>query len=512
MNSCDAIVIGAGHNGLVCASLLAKSGKRVLLLEAFSEVGGLAASREFSPGFKASPVHSVNNFSASVVKQLDLTRHGLTFLSPMPTIGLSADGAHVSLLGDQISGIGAKDADTYPRYRQQLLKYAQTLSMLWEKNMPRLGGDLRDALVYAQAGLKMRLLGAEDMGELVRILALPMRDLVSENFDNPILKAMLCWDGLIGNKMAPRSPNNAVLPLMLRMSGAGEGDYLVPKGGASALVAALLNAAREVGVDIRTNAAVENIVIEPDPDGMRAVGVKLRDGMEIRAPLIVSSADPKTTFLNLIGAENLEIQFANRIKRLRTNGFVAKLHLALSQVPKFTGLDTLEGRLIIAPDVDAIEFAYDDAKYGKAAENPVIEVTIPSLHDPSLAPAGQHVLSAHVLYAPRDEITSWSDDARQKFEARIIETISKYVPAIREITIGSELLTPLDLERDYLVTGGHWHHGELALEQMMMMRPTYGAAQYSTPIPGMFLCGAGSHPGGGIMGAAALNAARQILK
>ncbi|MEM8936088.1 MAG: NAD(P)/FAD-dependent oxidoreductase [Pseudomonadota bacterium] len=512
MTQYDAIVIGAGHNGLVCAALMAKAGRKVLLLEASDVVGGLAASREFHPGFRASPVHGVTYFSASVSKKLDLARHGLSFGPALPTIGLGQNGEHIALLGDVATGAMQADIDAYPAYRKQLLRYAKVLNALWEKTTPRIGGgNLLDSLVYAQAGLKMRMLGREDMGEFVRILTLPMRDLVAENFEDPRLQALLSWDGLIGSKMAPRSPNNAVLPLLLRMSGENEGDYVVPKGGVDALVRALEAAAKEAGVDIRTNSPVHKIDIAGSEEGLKAVGVALESGEVIAAKQVISSADPKTTFFDLVGAENLEIQFSNRVDRLRTDGFVAKFHAALSKAPEVPGLAHSNGRLLIAPDLDAIEFAYDAAKHGEASPNPVMEITFPTEHDASLAPAGKHVLSANVMYAPYKEKTDWSDAARTAFTSRIIETIEAYAPGFSALIEGHELLTPKDLEHQHRNTGGHWHHGELALEQMMMMRPTYGAAQYQTPVPGVYLCGAGCHPGGGVMGAAGMNAARQVL-
>ena len=227
---------------------------------------------------------------------------------------------------------------------------------------------------------------------------------------------------------------------------------------------------------------------------------------------MISSADPKRTFIDLLGARHLEIGFGNRINRLRSRGYVAKLHLALNNLPTFTGLDKPLGRMIMAPRLDTIEFAWDDAKYGRCPEQPVMEVTIPSLHAPDLAPAGQHVLSAHVMYIPYELDGGWTEARRTALQAQLLDSLCNYAPGLREQVLHCELLTPVDLERDWRVSGGHWHHGELAMDQMLMMRPTYEAAQYRTPVPGLYLCGAGSHPGGGVMGAAGHNAAREILK
>jgi phytoene dehydrogenase-like protein len=243
-----------------------------------------------------------------------------------------------------------------------------------------------------------------------------------------------------------------------------------------------------------------------------ATGVELGAGETIPARRVISSADPKTTFIDLVGARHLDIGFTNRIGRLRTDGFVAKLHLALSGAPRFTGLDRAAGRLLVAPRMDAIEFAFDDAKYGECSAEPVLEVTVPSVDDPTLAPAGQHVLSAHVMFVPYRVKGGWTDEARAAIAARAIDALEAYAPGLRELIVGSEFLAPPDLEERYGVTGGHWHHGDFAMDQMLMMRPTYEAAQYRTPLPGLWLCGAGSHPAGDLTGLAGHNAAKEILR
>jgi phytoene dehydrogenase-like protein len=292
--------------------------------------------------------------------------------------------------------------------------------------------------------------------------------------------------------------------MLYRMSG--------ESGGAKELVDSLIAAASAAGADIRNNAPVDRILIDGSADGLVASGVQLHDGEKIEADRVVSAADPKRTFLNMVGVEHLNIGFTNRIRRLRCDGYVAKLHLALSDLPKFEGLQQPDGRMIIASDMDTIEFAFDHAKYGELPESPVMEIVLPSMRDASLAPDGKHVLSANVMYVPYQLKGGWTDEARQQICNRAVDTIARYAPNIREQIIHSELLTPADLERDYRVTGGHWHHTEMAMDQMLMMRPTYEAAQYSTPIPGLFLCSAGCHPGGGLSGAAGHNAARELLR
>ena len=507
LNRVNSIIIGAGHNGLVCAAYLAKKGQSVLVLESSDSPGGLAATREFHPGFKTSIAHSVRHFPKKIVMDLGLEAHGLAASThPLPTVGLSADGNHVVLSKNTLTGVGESDTRAYQHLSSLMQRFADKLAPFWLKTIPRVGfNGLADLLTFAQMGLNVRMLGKTDMRELLRVMSLPPRDLMDENFDHDILKAMLSWDGLIGSKLAPRSPNHAVLAMLYR----GSGEQYGSVGG---LINALCSAANASGVEIRTGTAVDRILVQGGEDGLTTHGVKLANGETIEADRVISAADPQTTFLKLVGVENLEIEFTNRIRRLRCEGYVAKLHLALSELPKFNGLADPVGRMIIAEDMDAIEFAFDDAKYGECSRQPVIEIVIPSMYDDSLAPAGQHVLSAHVMYVPYDLKGGWDEAKRALFAERAIETITKYAPGIKEQIIHSELLTPKDLEQGFNVTGGHWHHTELALDQALMMRPTYEAAQYSTPVPGLYLCGAGCHPGGDLTGSPGHNAAHEILR
>ena len=514
MHHYDTIIIGAGHNGLICSAYLAKKGHRVLVLEASDNLGGLAETREFHPGFKASVAHSISNFSTKVAKDLNLSAYGFTSgATPLTTVGLNASGEHVTLNGLEVEGVGVEDVHSYKEYRQVMQKFANLLHPFWHKTMPRIGdSSLPSVMTFGKLYLKLRSLGKEDMGEFMRIATLPARDLMDEYFDSDLLKAVLSWDGLIGSKMAPRSPNATVLSLLYRMTGKHGGAHIIPAEGIEGLFIALKEAAERAGAEIRTGTRVSRILIQADESGLKTNGVKLASGETITANRVVSTTDPKRTFLELVGIENLEIEFTNRIRRLRSEGYVAKLHLALNGVPKFTGLDKPDGRLIIAPDLDAIEFAFDDAKYGECSKQPVMEVVIPSLHNKSLAPVGQHVLSAHVMYVPYELKSSWTDQTRAVLQEKVIDTLSIYAPDIKEHILYSEVLTPLDLEQRHGVTGGHWHHTELSLDQMFMMRPTYEAAQYATPIPGLYVCGAGSHPGGGLVGASGHNAAHEMLK
>jgi len=508
----DSIIIGAGHNGLVCAAYLARGGQNVLVLEAADEPGGLAARREFHPGFHASVAHAVRHFSQKIAGDLNLASHGYTTAADaIPTVGLSRDGNHAVISQDEMSGAGGDDDAAYQDYLRQMRRFAAALKPFWHKTMPRIGAmGLGDLTTFAQLGLKLRGLGKKDMQEFIRVSTLPMRDLMDENFENELVKATLSWDGLIGAKMAPRSPNSAVLALLYRM--AEGGGHCGPAGGVGSLIDALAASATDAGAELRYSSPVDRILIGSSPDGLNTTGVQLANGENIAANRVISAVDPKRTFVNLVGVENLDIGFTNRIQRLRCNGLVAKLHLALNGLPQFNGLDSADGRMIIAPDMDTIEFSFDNAKYGELPDEPVMEIAVPSIHDASLAPDGQHVLSAHVMYVPYDLKGGWTDSARDDMRDRAIGAIEQYAPGLRDQIVHSELLTPADLEREYRVTGGHWHHTEFAADQLLMMRPTYGAAQYSTPIPGLFLCSAGSHPGGDLVGAAGHNAACEVLR
>ncbi len=508
MAKTDSIVIGAGHNGLVCATLLARAGRRVLLLESSAALGGLAANREFHPGYRAPVAHTVSRFRKAVADELRLESHGLIAAADARRlIALSPAGEPIVVDGDSLEGAGTADRDAFAAYRKRMQRFAGALEPFWLKTIPRIApGGARDLLTLAHMGLNLRRLGKADMREFMRIVSLPMRELLDEHFESDRLKALLSWDGLIGSQLAPRSPNNAVLPLLYRLA---SGTVACTPAN---LVGALEAAARDAGVEIRTGAEVQRIIVRGDASGLRVTGVEVASGQTLQADHVISSADPRTTFLKLLGTRHLEIGFSNRIRRLRCKGNVAKLHLALDRLPDFGGAGPTPARMLIAPGLDAIEFAFDDAKYGHCPEQPVMEITLPSVSDAALAPPGHHVLSAHVLYAPYDLEGGWNEASRAATTEKAVAQMEAYAPGLREAIVGSELLAPPDIERIYRVSGGHWHHGEMAIDQMLMMRPTYEAAQYTTPVPGLYLCGAGCHPGGDLTGAPGFNAAREILR
>ncbi len=511
----DIVIIGAGHNGLACAAYLAKAGKKVVVLEAAKQVGGACVTREFAPDFRVSAgAHLSYLLDADIRKELGLDGHGLSMAAEkIGSVALSPDGKHLYFDGDQVSGEGLNERDLsgMKEYRRFMAKFAAVIGKLHNRIPPRVGTKNRgDLLQLGKMALEIRLMGKDDMREFLRIAAINIYDVLQENFDNELLKGALALDAVLGTKSAPRS-NNSVFTALHRMSGNnghGAGALSIPKGGMGAIADALAAAAKQAGADIRTNSPVKRILMDFD----RVSGVELENGEQILADIVVSNADPKTTIFNLLGARNVEAGFAHRIKHLRSKGNTAKLHLALSDLPDFKGLDAakLGQRLLIAPSQEYVDHAFNHCKYGEFSAQPVFEITIPSIHDSSLAPAGQHVLSAVVQYAPRDLKDGWQG-GKAAFTEVVLNTLEQYAPDIRSKAVVAELLTPEDIEQQFRISGGHWHHAELAMDQFFMLRPVPYAAQYHTPVNGLYLCGAGSHPGGGVMGSAGRNAARAII-
>jgi phytoene dehydrogenase-like protein len=515
MTRYDVLLVGGGHNGLVCATYLAKAGKKVLLLEANEELGGAASTREFSPGFLVSAcAHWLTQLSPEVDKDLDLQDHGLEFAArDLNSISLALDGDTLSLRGDHVAGQNVSEADreAYKAFYKQTLKFSSLLATAFAARAPKLvEGNITDRSNLIKLGLGMKLLGREDMRELMRLALINMYDVMEENFDNEQLKALLSLDGVMGAHMGPRSPNT-VFGYLYRRVGDVFG-FIGPaqvRGGMGAIGKALTNAAQASGVEIRTASKVEKILMQEG----RVSGARLVGGEEILAPLVVSNADPVTTFRDLVGYNNIETGVARRVSQIRLKSGTAKLHLALDGLPAFTGLNEsqLGQRLVIAPTMDYIEKAFNHAKYGEYSTAPAMDISIPTINDSSLAPQGKHVLSAIVQFAPYQLKDGW-EEQQETFKELVIECLSQYAPGIKAQILASELLTPVDLEREFHMQGGHWHHGEISLDQIMMMRPFTGASQYGTPVDGLYLCGAGTHPGGGVTGLCGRNAAKEILK
>jgi phytoene dehydrogenase-like protein len=511
----DSIVVGGGHNGLVCATYLARAGRRVLVLEAADRLGGAAVTREFAPGFKVSAcAHLLHLMPAALMRDLGLEQHGLRLAATgLPTVALAPDTHHLSFAPGDLGALAQAsnaDAAALADWYAQLQRFARALHPVLLQTPPRLGTDAwRDRVTLLGLGWRLRRLGRRDLRELLRIGGMCVHDLLEDRFRLPLLKGALALDAVLGTNYGPRSPGTVLSLLYRSAASQGSETIALPQGGLGALSEALARAAGAAGAEIRTGAVVERILVRDD----HAAGVVLASGEEIAATTVASSADPKSTFLKLVGSEHLDAGFVRRVSHVRSRGLTAKVHLALERLPEFPGLSepALRARLLVAPSSDYLERAYNHTKYNEFSAAPMLEVTIPTLADASLAPGGKHVMSVIVQYAPYTLAGGWQSQ-RQAFTERVIDTLAGYAPRLRDVIRATELLAPPDIEREFRISGGHWHHAELAFDQFLMVRPVPGAAQYRTPVPGLFLCGAGSHPGGGVMGLAGRNAARQLVR
>ena len=518
MAALDAIVVGAGHNGLVCAGLLAKAGLKVLVLEAQDSIGGMARMDEIAPGFRAPEIaHLLHLLHPRVEDRLELSRHGLSLAAAdLPTVVLHPGRAPVVLPTDatRAEGLSSGDREAWARLRNRLRRYAQALDPFRGEPPPRLGARAArsDLTRLARMGWAIRSLGRDDMREFLRLIAINIADVVEDELQDPQLQAAVAFDAVLGTGYGPRAPGT-LLTLLYRLAGSAAGRpgaVALPRGGMAGVIDALARAGQAAGLCLRLEAPVKRCIVE---DG-RARGVALADGDRLSAPIVVSNLDPKRTFLELVGPAHLDTGFLRRVRDIRARGVAAKLNLALDGLPEGAGFERrhLSGRIVVPASVAELERAADAVKYRRHSERPAIEAVIPTLHDPDLAPNGKHVLSAVVQYAPPEIEGGWTTAARRRFADLALATLEKVIPGLGALVRARSLLLPCDIERLTGTTGGHWHHGELAIDQMLMLRPVPGAQSYATPIDGLYLCGAGCHPGGGVMGAAGMNAADVILK
>ncbi|MDE0841827.1 MAG: NAD(P)/FAD-dependent oxidoreductase [Porticoccaceae bacterium] len=507
------LVVGGGHNGLVCASYLARAGYRVDILEARSAMGGGAASSDFAEGYRVSGLaHILHSLSPQVRSDLQLDAAGLETGDSIDTIALDKAGQHITLGIDTLAGgdLSADDIEAYGRFKREFIGYAKALEPLMMNKPPRLKDmDRRDKLTLAKLGWQLRFgLGKDSMREFLRIGGINIYDVLNEVFDSPLLKGAIALDAVMGQHMGPRTPNT-VLTYLHRLWGETHSRPSLPSGGMGSIAKALERAAANAGVSMRTAAKVQRILVV---DGA-AVGVELESGEQLHADIVISNADAKTTFLKLVDSSEFDAMFVHRVNSIRANGDVAKVHLALDGLPKIVGLsvEQLSQRLIIAPNMRYVEHAFNHSKYAEFSENPLLEITIPSIADSSLAPPGHHVMSISASFAPYALKLGW-ETQRDAFMQRVIAVIEQYAPGFGAQIIAREILTPVDIETQYHLSGGHWHHGEMAIDQLFMLRPVYGAAQYDTPIEGLYLCGAAAHPGGGLTGLPGRNAAQRVMR
>ena len=518
----DILIIGGGHNGLVTAFYLARAGFKPLVLERRAQVGGAAITDEFHPGFRCSTLaHSAGPIRPDIARDMQLEKHGLrTIASEACVTALSPDGRALSLYQDEsksaqsIVAFSQKDAAKYPEFEKSLSKISKVIAEALATAPPDIdhpsSGDLWSML---KTGRALRNLGKRDMYRVLRWGPMAVADLVAEYFETELLRAVVAARGIFGTFLGPWSAGSA-LQLLIRAAGDSHpaGSAFFAGGGMGALTQAMATAAQAAGAEIRTAAEVIEIRVK---DGT-ATGVLLATGEEINANAVISNADPKRTLLKLTDPVHLSPDFVQKLQHYRGNGTVAKVNLALSALPTFTALKNgdsaaLKGRIHIGPEIDYLERAFDESKYGNFSRAPYLEATIPSLTDATLAPAGKHVMSIYMQYAPYKLKGDW-EEQRKALGQTVVKTLAQYSPNLPEMILTHQIITPLDLEEVYGLTGGQIFHGDLALDQFFTMRPLLDWARYKTPIENLYLCGSGTHPGSGLTGGSGANAAREILK
>jgi phytoene dehydrogenase-like protein len=519
----DIIVIGAGHNGLVTAAYLAKAGFKPLVLERRAVIGGACVTEEVHPGFRCSTLaQNPGPLFPQIVKDLRLEAHGLELINPAVRLWApNLNSRSPCIYGDtmrtaeSLAEVSTKDARNYRDFVATFARIGGAISPLLAMTPPDIDNPSTSELWnLGKLGWAIRGLGKKDEYRLLRYGPMAVADLAAEWFETEALRAIVAARGIFGAFAGPWSAGTSAAVLM---QAATDGNAIAPtsfvKGGMGGLTQALTKAATGAGVEVRTSAEVAAIRIT---DG-RTSGVVLVSGEEISAHAVVSNADPRTTFLKLIDAGELDPSFLTKIRNYRAHGAVAKVHLALSALPQFATLngdssEKLSGRIHIGPDIDYLERAFDAAKYDDFSPQPYMDITIPSLTDSTLAPKGAHVMSIHVQFAPYQLKNGDWNSRREELGDAVVEVLSDYAPNLKELIVQRKVITPLDLEQTYGLSGGHIHHGEMALDQLFAFRPLIGWARYRTPIEGLFLCGAGTHPGGGVTGMPGLNSSREIVK
>ena len=524
----DAVIIGAGHNGLACAAYLARAGRSVLVLERLDVVGGATVTEEHHPGFKYSACsYVVSLLRPQVISELDLPRHGLDILPLDGTLTPLPDGDYLMRWHDgaetrrELERHSPADADAYGQFGELLYHLARTVRPILGTTPPdptsvrpsQLGRLLDLGRQFGKSG--------EHLYDLAKLMTMSSADFVEAWFETEALKATLSASGIIGTFLGPRSPGSAYVMLHHYM-GELDGQFRAwgfPRGGMSGVAEAFAGAARAAGVEIRLEAPAGEILIS----GGRARGVVLEDGEEIAARAVVSGLDPKLTFERLTAPEHLDDEFRRQVARYKIRGSSGKVNLALDALPEFACLEHakswtgypveahLGGAISISPSIDYLEQAYDDAKYGRFSRRPYMDIILPSLIDPSMAPPGKHVMSIFVQYAPYELAEGTWEDQRDAFGDAVVNTLAEYAPNLKDLILHRQVLSPWDLEQRYGLTQGNIFHGELSLEQLFFLRPAAGWAEYATPIEKLYMCGSGTHPGGGVMAAPGRLAAQKIL-
>ncbi|MCH7721192.1 MAG: NAD(P)/FAD-dependent oxidoreductase, partial [Planctomycetes bacterium] len=519
----DAIIIGGGHNGLVCAAYLAKAGRSVLVLERRHVLGGAAVTEELYPGFKFSVCsYVVSLFRPHIIRELELAKHGMDLIPlecsflPLPNGDSLCRWADRHETRREIARFSQKDAEVYPEFGLAMTKISHFVKSLIDSPAPDPTSlHPRQLIELLRLGKRFKSLGSDLMHLNMQLMTMSAVDFLDLWFESDVLKAPMSVSGIIGTFLGVRSPGTAYV-LLHHYMGEIDGAFRswgFCRGGTGQLSLAIASAARSFGAQIRTEAPVQRILVEKQ----RTNGVVLPSGEEIRARTVVSGLDPHRTFLSLVGTEHLDDEFVTQIRRYKIRGSSAKVNLAVDRLPVFScrknGTAHLRGDVAIAPSIDYLEKAYDDAKYGDFSARPYLNVVIPSIVDPSVAPPGKHIVSCFVQYAPyaiRQGAEHWPQ-RREALGDAVVETLAEYCPNLKESILFRQVLTPWDLEQEFGLTQGNIFHGELSLEQLLFQRPVSGWARYRTPIRNLWMCGSGTHPGGGIMGAPGELAAKTML-
>ncbi len=511
----DALIVGGGHNGLICAAYLGRAGLKVLVLEQRDRVGGMAACDGLAEGVRTSTcAHQLFGFDETIIHDLKLPRHGLQFAATaLPTVAPDGEGHALHLYHDPqetqagLRAFSEADAAAYAGFHQDMKKYGAMLkSALLDPAPERREKDELDGVRRFFRSLQK--FDASDQREFLRLIAASAGDVFDACFETDLLKGVLAFDSVLGLNAGPRSMNSMLNYLMRQAEHASEGAMLVA-GGMEALAAALASAARAHHAEIRTGCRVVRILVKEGA----ARGVELDTGEVLSAPLVISNADPHTTYLSLVGVDHLETEFACQIRAFRSRGLCAKLNLVVDDLPGFRGLarEDLGARIVICPSIDFAEQAFFPAKYGDFSQDPIFEITFPTVHDPSLSEGTHHVLSAVLQYVPYEVSGGWPARHEALVE-RLIDALAYFAPDLKERIVTGHVLTPLEIEREYGCTGGHWHHGDLALDQFASLRPACGAGAAGQPVSGLYLCGAGAGPGGGLTGRSGRLAAETVVR
>jgi phytoene dehydrogenase-like protein len=520
-NGYDVVVIGGGHNGLVAAAYLARAGRKVLVLERRHVLGGASVTEQVFPGFQFSVFsYVVSLMRPEIIRELELPRHGLEILPLDGTFTPMLNGDYLWRMNDhaksrrEIARHSRLDAEAYDEYGKAMVEMGRFVKPLLGMTPPdpmSLGlAALRDLFTL---GRRFQRLSHDDKYNQVQLMTMSAVDLLDQWFETDVLKATMSASGIIGTFLGVRSPGTAYV-LLHHYMGEIDGAFRswgLPRGGTGAISNAIAAAAREAGVEIRTEAPIAKVLVK----GGRATGVVLENGDEISAKVVASSVDPRLTFMKMVGKEHLPDEFVEDIGRYKFRGSSGKVNLALDALPDFRSIPGpgphLRGAISISPTVEYMERAYDEAKYGRFSRRPYIDIVIPSLTDPSVAPPGKHVMSCFVQYAPYHLKEGTWDEKREAFGDAVVDTIAEHAPNLKKIILHRQVLTPLDIERMTGLSEGNIFQGELTLEQLFFLRPAPGWAQYKTPVKNLYMCGSATHPGGGIMGAPGRNAAARIL-